>query len=1056
MGNRIGFLLATLHQGAGSTFWKLVAAEALKNKNDALFVFPGGRLDYSAENEHLKNQIYSLVNRDNLDGAIVWTSSLTGAVDAEESARFVKAKSEYIPIVSIGQKVDGIPTVDFDSYEGLYQIVNHLAEVHGLKKIAYLRGPNSHESSERRFKAYKDALRDNRIPFNEKLVTPPLPWTSGEDAIKELVEKRCLVPGIDFDALVAPSDMMLFHAVKYLEEHGVVVPDNLKTAGFNDTVENNLNSVAATTVKMPIKELASHSYAMVSSLLIGQSDSMLDEMLPSKLILRQSCGCQDSFGGEENARKAIADFDDLKKWLQRNLDSDAAYLAIVSILDALYLKAGFMRAEKIRDLLDNYFSVGGSAAILLESFKWCERILSLSLHDISAKDRLYNLIIEQLARSTAGKSYEDQQVVKMLNTFKNGLLSVSTMDSLVSSVAKTLPLLGVEKLFICLYKDDDTTVLKGGFDESGEISCSKEFSRCLILDEDYKSELDKGIFIIEPLNYLSQELGYLIIKTSRTEGYVLEDIRSSISSSLKGISLFEDESRRSENAERAEKEISEFYLNLSEGLKEPLEALYALSKADVVDKDALALNVVKAEHLLELSMTEKGGVELECSLFPPNYLEEKLSNSAAIAISGDLPAIYADRDKLSDALNIVIGFIENSGDEVEVRFSSYPSYLYIGICGKNGKWKPSMLSDDPSRLLFERIILMHSGSFRFSSSEIGICLPYPSLSSLSQVGSSNGTILFITGDSDDEAPESLSSFNIIKKQDSELIESFALPDDLSSILWNLSASHSSKNVLLNLLKNYKDTKDVPFLILNLKEPTMSLVAALELSTPNEDKAVIISAGRFPDSLSRLSEFGNVVEVDNPLRIVDREENASLIILYDYDISIVNKLRGSKRFMRTPILISKDEFDMKEADELKEVPNVLIVNTCILESEEFISRLIGIFGGGELLPPLTSALVKKSIAYLNKNASLQISRWQLAAAVNISEDYLTRIFRKEIGISPWDYLNRYRIQLASKMLTQTGASVNEIARDIGFQDQAYFCRVFKKIKGFPPGHLRART
>ncbi len=148
--------------------------------------------------------------------------------------------------------------------------------------------------------------------------------------------------------------------------------------------------------------------------------------------------------------------------------------------------------------------------------------------------------------------------------------------------------------------------------------------------------------------------------------------------------------------------------------------------------------------------------------------------------------------------------------------------------------------------------------------------------------------------------------------------------------------------------------------------------------------------------------------------------------------------------------------MKEADELKEVPNVLIVNTCILESEEFISRLIGIFGGGELLPPLTSALVKKSIAYLNKNASLQISRWQLAAAVNISEDYLTRIFRKEIGISPWDYLNRYRIQLASKMLTQTGASVNEIARDIGFQDQAYFCRVFKKIKGFPPGHLRART
>lgn len=1056
MGNRIGFLLATLHQGAGSTFWKLVASEALKNKSDALFVFPGGRLDYSPENEHLKNQIYSLANRDNLDGAIVWTSSLTGAVDANESARFVKARSEYIPIVSIGQKVDGIPTVDFDSYEGLYQIVNHLAGVHGLKKIAYLRGPKSHESAERRFKAYKDALRDNRIPFNEKIVTSPLPWTSGKEAIKELVETRGLVPGIDFDALVAPSDMMLFNAVKYLEEHGVVIPDSLKTAGFNDSVENNLNSVAATTVKMPIKELASHSYRMISSLLNGQHETMLDEMLPSKLILRQSCGCQDSFGGEDNAREAILDFDDLKKWLQKNLDSDAAYISIVSILDALYLKAGFIRTEKIRDLLDEYFSVGGSASILLESFKWCEKILSLSLHDISAKDRLYNIIIEQLVRSKATKNYEDQQVVKKLNTFKNGLLAVSTMDSLVSSVSRTLPPLGIEKLFICLYKDDDTTVLKGGFDDSGKIRCSREFSRCLILDEDYKSDLDKGIFIIEPLNYLSQELGYLIIKTSKTEGYVLEDIRSSISSSLKGISLFEVESKKSENAERAEKEISEFYLNLSEGLKEPLEALLALSKEEVVDKDALAFNVVKAEHLLELSMTEKGGFELDFSLFPPSYLASKISSEASVSLSDSLPAIYADRDKLGDALNIIIGFIENSGDKAEIRFSSCPSYFYIAINGKEGKWKPSMLSDNPSRLLFEKIILMHSGSFRFSSSEIGICLPYPSLSGVSQIGSSNGTVLFITGDSDDEVPSSLSDYNIIKKLDGELIESFTLPEKLSSVLWNLNARHNNKNVLLNLLKNYKDTKDVPFLILNLKEPTISLVAALELSTPNEDKAVIISAGKFPESLSRLSEFGNVIEVDNPMRIVDREENASLIVLYDYDISIINKIRNSKKFMRTPILISKDEFDMKEADELKEVPNVLIVNSCILESEEFISRLIGIFGGGELLPPLTSALVKKSIAYLNKNASLQISRWQLAAAVNISEDYLTRIFRKEIGISPWDYLNRYRIQLASKMLTQTGASVNEIARDIGFQDQAYFCRVFKKIKGFPPGHLRART
>ena len=99
------------------------------------------------------------------------------------------------------------------------------------------------------------------------------------------------------------------------------------------------------------------------------------------------------------------------------------------------------------------------------------------------------------------------------------------------------------------------------------------------------------------------------------------------------------------------------------------------------------------------------------------------------------------------------------------------------------------------------------------------------------------------------------------------------------------------------------------------------------------------------------------------------------------------------------------------------------------------------------------MVKKAIAYLNKNAARPVIRWQVAESVNISEDYLTRIFRREMGISPWDYLSRYRVQMASRLLTSTGMSVNEIAGQTGFQDQAYFCRVFKKITGMSPRRLR---
>jgi AraC-like DNA-binding protein len=59
----------------------------------------------------------------------------------------------------------------------------------------------------------------------------------------------------------------------------------------------------------------------------------------------------------------------------------------------------------------------------------------------------------------------------------------------------------------------------------------------------------------------------------------------------------------------------------------------------------------------------------------------------------------------------------------------------------------------------------------------------------------------------------------------------------------------------------------------------------------------------------------------------------------------------------------------------------------------------------------------------------------------------------MGLSLWDYLNRLRIFRAAELLRKTDDTIQNIASSAGFQDQAYFCRVFKKIYGVPPGQLR---
>jgi AraC-like DNA-binding protein len=97
--------------------------------------------------------------------------------------------------------------------------------------------------------------------------------------------------------------------------------------------------------------------------------------------------------------------------------------------------------------------------------------------------------------------------------------------------------------------------------------------------------------------------------------------------------------------------------------------------------------------------------------------------------------------------------------------------------------------------------------------------------------------------------------------------------------------------------------------------------------------------------------------------------------------------------------------------------------------------------------------KQAIAYLHQNYTHPVSRWEVAEAVGVSEDYLSRIFNRELNISPWDYLNRYRVLQSKQMLLNTTDSIGAIAHQVGFKDQAYFSRVFHEVTGVSPQVFR---
>lgn len=108
-----------------------------------------------------------------------------------------------------------------------------------------------------------------------------------------------------------------------------------------------------------------------------------------------------------------------------------------------------------------------------------------------------------------------------------------------------------------------------------------------------------------------------------------------------------------------------------------------------------------------------------------------------------------------------------------------------------------------------------------------------------------------------------------------------------------------------------------------------------------------------------------------------------------------------------------------------------------------------------LPPQTSALVQRAVAYMQVNFMRSITRDTIAAAVDVSDGYLARIFHEELQLTLWEYLNRYRIQRACELLQNTHESIRGVAASVGFADPSYFGRVFRTIVGCSPQQYRKR-
>lgn len=103
--------------------------------------------------------------------------------------------------------------------------------------------------------------------------------------------------------------------------------------------------------------------------------------------------------------------------------------------------------------------------------------------------------------------------------------------------------------------------------------------------------------------------------------------------------------------------------------------------------------------------------------------------------------------------------------------------------------------------------------------------------------------------------------------------------------------------------------------------------------------------------------------------------------------------------------------------------------------------------------LSNRRLVRVLAYIDGHIGEPITLANLAATAGLSRMYFARQFRAATGIRPHQYVLRRRVERAQQFLTATSHPVVDVALSVGFQTQAHFTTVFKKIVGNTPRHWR---
>lgn len=235
----------------------------------------------SGERLEQQNKLLKLYMEHNVGGFIMCPTPGT------TNAMLDKMWRNGFPIVQVMREVpfSQFPSVIAENRKGTYEATQHLINL-GHQRIAFLGGTEEISDYHERLAGFMDAMNEAELKVPSPYIVPVLQSrAAGHDALEQVLKYDKKV-----SAVVCFSDIMAYGVFNKAHELGLVIGKDLAVIGFDDLPDSSLIYPGLTTVSVHAGDLARRALKLLQGYLGDKHMPATREVLPAKLIVRDSCG----------------------------------------------------------------------------------------------------------------------------------------------------------------------------------------------------------------------------------------------------------------------------------------------------------------------------------------------------------------------------------------------------------------------------------------------------------------------------------------------------------------------------------------------------------------------------------------------------------------------------------------------------------------------------------------------------------------------------------------------------------------------------------------------